>query len=119
MRLINRIRGGPSIRQLVSEGIDLAEEVATDKDKLNELQHKLAMMQAQLMMGGPGQSVTKITICFLVSLVVGSGTWVFITGGDMRAFRDYALAVVPIISILTGSYVTGSSFKRSKWSKDE
>ena len=119
MGLINRIRGGPSVRQLVSESLEIADQVATDKDKLNELKYTLAKAQAQLMMSGPGQSITKITICFLVSLVVGSGTWVFVTGGDMQAFRDYALAVVPIISILTGSYVTGTSFKRSKWSKDE
>jgi hypothetical protein len=77
------------------------------------------MIQAQSMLSGAGASVTKYTICFLVALVVGSGTWVFVTGGDMQAFKDYALAVVPVIGILTGSYLTGTSFKRSKWSNHD
>ena len=122
MGLLNRLRNGnsaPTIRELAKDAMNLGAEAITDKDKFNELQYKLAMIQAQSMLTGPGQSITKMTICFLVSLVVGSGTWVFVTGGNMQSFRDYALAVVPIISILTGSYVTGSSFKRSKWSKDD
>jgi hypothetical protein len=121
-RLLDRIRNRPAVpavRELIGQGLDIVDQVATDKDALNKLKYTLAQAQAQLMMSGPGQSITKITICVLVSLVVGSGTWVFITCGDMLSFRDYALAVVPIISILTGSYVTGTSFKRSKWSKDE
>ena len=117
MGLLNRIKGGPSVRQLISEGINIADQVATDKDALNKLKYNLATIQAQLMLGGSGFSITKYTICLLVALVVGSGTWVFITGGDMQTFKDYALAVVPVIGILTGSYVTGTSFKRSKWTK--
>lgn len=104
---------------MIGQGLDIVDQAVTDKDKFNELKYTLAKAQAQLMMSGPGQSITKITICVLVSLVVGSGTWVFVTGGDMAAFRDYALTVVPAISILTGGYVTGTSFKRSKWSKNE
>jgi hypothetical protein len=121
-RLLDRIRNRPAVpavRELIGQGLNIVDQVATDKDKLNELKYTLAKAQAQLMMSGPGSSITKYTICFLISLVVGSGTWVFVTGGDMQTFRDYALAVVPIISILTGSYITGTSFKRSRWSKDE
>ena len=118
-RLLDRIRNRPAVpavKELIGQGLEIVDQAVTDKDALNKLKYTLAQAQAQLMLSSPGSSITKYTICFLVSLVVGSGTWVFVTGGDMEAFRSYALAVVPIIGILTGSYVTGTSFKRSKWS---
>jgi len=121
MGLISRLRGNgnaPTIRELAKDALEIGKEVATDKDKLNELQYKLAMIQAQSMLSGPGQSITKITICFLVSVVVCIGAWVFITDGNIADFKDFALAVVPVIGILTGSYLTGTSIKR-KWSKNE
>ena len=122
MGLINRIRNrpkAPGVKDLIGKGLDIVDQVATDKDALYKLKYTLAQAQAQLMLGGGGFPITKYTICLLVSIVVGSGTWVFVTGGDMATFKDYALAVVPVIGILTGSYVTGTSFKRSKWSKNE
>ena len=70
---------------MIGQGLDIVDQAVTDKDKFNELKYTLAKAQAQLMMSGPGQSITKITICVLVSLVVGSGTWVFLKGGDMEA----------------------------------
>jgi hypothetical protein len=117
MGLLSRLKGGPTIRELAKDAMNLGAEAITDKDKFNELQYKLAMIQAQAMLTGPGQSITKITICLLVSLVVGSGTWVFLFHPEnLEYFKTYAMTVIPIIGMLTGSYVTGTSFKRSKWS---
>ena len=119
MGLRNRIKGGPSVRQLVSEGMDIADQVVTDKDALNKLKYNLATIQARALLGGSGFPITKYTICFLCSLVVGSGTWTYLFHPEnLVYFNTYALAVVPVIGILTGSYVTGSSIKR-KWSKTD
>ena len=137
MGLINRIKGGPSIRQLASEAMDIGKEAVTDRDKLNDLQYKLATIQAQSMLSGKGASITKITICGLVSLAVGVGAYVFLrivdfllTSGAtpeslemakvlMGTYKDWSIPAVALIGLITGSYVTGSSFKRSKWSKNE
>jgi len=137
MGLLNRIKGGPSIRELASEAMDIGKEAVTDRDKLNELQYKLATIQAQSMLGGPGQSITKITICGLVSLVVGVGAYMLLRVVEfllasgftpesiesakvlMGFYGAFALPASTIIGILTGGFVTGTSFKRSKWSKNE
>jgi len=137
MGLINRIKGGPSVRQLVSDGIKIADQVATDKDALNKLKYNLATAQAQLMMGGSGFPITKYTICGLVSLVVGTGAYVFLRAIDfiitsgmtqeslemakvlMSNYRDFSMPALAAIGLITGGFVTGSSFKRSKWSKNE
>lgn len=116
MGLRNRLKGGPSVRQLVSEVVDVADQAITDKDALNKLKYNLATIQAQALLGGQGFPITKYTICFLCSLVVGSGTWTYLFNpANIAYFNTYALAVVPVIGILTGSYVTGTSIKR-KWS---
>ena len=140
MGLISRLRGNgnvPTIRELAKDALDIGKEVATDKDKFNELQYKLAMIQAQSMLSGKGASITKITICGLVSLAVGVGAYVFLRVVDflltsgitpeslemakvlMGTYKDWAIPAVALIGLITGSYVTGSSFKRSRWSKDE
>jgi len=137
MGLLNRIKGGPSVRQLVSDGIKIADQVATDKDALNKLKYNLATAQAQLMMGGSGFPITKYTICGLVSLVVGIGAYVFLRAIDfiitsgitqesmemakvlMSNYRDFSMPALAAIGLITGGFVTGTSFKRSKWSKDE
>jgi len=107
------------VGEIISKGEDLADQAITDKDKLNELKYTLAKAHAELMLGGKGQSVTKITICGLVSVVVGTLTYTFLFDrGNMSDAIMYAQAVTPVIGILTGSYLTGTSFKRSKWSKE-
>jgi hypothetical protein len=94
-------------------------EVATDKDALNQLQYTLLQARAELLMSGPGGSITKITICGLVSVVVVILSWTFLFQPEnMKMANEYALAVTPIIGMLMGIYGAGSSFKRSKWSKD-
>jgi hypothetical protein len=105
---------------LIDKGLDIGKEAVTDKDKLNELQYTLQTVRAQLLLSGSGQSITKITICALVSLVVGVLSWTFMLHPEnMQNAINYAQSVTPIIGILIGVYGAGTSFKRSKWSRDE
>ena len=123
MGLRDRIRNrpkvpkAPGVKDLIGQGLEIVDQAVTDQDALNKLKYTLGQAQAQLMLGGQGFPITKYTICFLCSMVVSSGTWTFLFHPEnMASFNIYALAVVPVIGILTGSYVTGTSFKRSKWS---
>lgn len=115
-RIKNRPKA-PGVKDLIGQGLEIIDQGVTDKDELNKLKYTLGQAQAQLMLGGSGFPITKYTICLLVAMVVGSGTWTFLFHPEnLTVFKDYALAVVPVIGILTGGFVTGSSFKRSKWS---
>jgi hypothetical protein len=108
------------VGSIIDKGVDIADQAVVDKDKLNELKYTLEKARAELLLGGKGQSVTKITICALVSLVVGVLSWTFMLHPEnMQNAINYAQAVTPIIGILIGVYGAGTSFKRSKWSRDE
>ena len=140
MGLRDRIRNrpkAPGVKDLIGKGLDIVDQVATDKDALYKLKYTLAQAQAQLMLSGKGAPITKITICGLVSLVVGTGAYVFLRIVEfllasgittenielvkvlMGTYSDFAIPAVALIGLITGGFVTGSSFKRSKWSKDE
>jgi len=139
-RLLDRIRNrpkAPGVKDLIGKGLDIVDEAVTDKDALNKLKYTLAQAQAQLMLGGSGFPITKYTICGLVSLVVGIGAYVFLRAIDfiitsemtqeslemakvlMSNYRDFSMPALAAIGLITGGFVTGTSFKRSKWSKDE
>ena len=102
---------------ILNKGADILDQAVTDKDKLNELNHTLETVRAQLLLSGKGQSVTKITICGLVAMVVGTLTWTFLFHPEnMEMAINYSLAVTPIITVLTGAYGAGATLK-SKWGK--
>ena len=108
------------VGSIIDKGVEIADQAVVDKDKLNELKYTLEKARAELLLGGKGQSVTKITICALVSLVVGVLSWTFMLHPEnMQNAINYAQSVTPIIGILIGVYGAGTSFKRSKWSRNE
>ena len=103
---------------IVDKGLDIAKEAVVDKDAYYKLEHGLNEMRTELLLSGAGASITKTTICVLVSLVVGIGAYVFLRTPDaMENFKDFALSVTPLIGLLIGVYGTGAAFKNSKWSK--
>ena len=103
---------------IIDKGLDIAKEAVVDKDAYYKLEHGLNQMRTELLLSGSGASITKITICGLVTLVVGIGSYVFLkTPEAMESFKDYALAVTPMIGMLIGVYGSGRAFKNSKWSK--
>ena len=95
----------------------IIDQAVVDKDKAFEAKFELEQMRTQLMLSTGNFSVTKWTICALVTLVVGVGSYMFLTDAKtMEQFKDYTLAVTPVIGILIGAYGTGKMFKNSKWS---
>jgi len=50
------------VGSIIDKGVEIADQAVVDKDKLNELKYTLEKARAELLLGGKGQSVTKITI---------------------------------------------------------
>jgi len=108
-------KAGKAIAKLADKGLDIADQAIVDKDKANALRAHLAEIRAQALLTGAGQSVTKITICGLVSLVVGVLSWTFIFHPEnMAQAIQYSTAVTPSIGLLIGAYTTGTTLKR-RW----
>ena len=103
-------KGVEKVAETAGKIVDVVDQVVLDKDAAYEKKVDLVRSYIENMLGGAGASVTKYTICGLVSLVVGALTWAFLFSPNMieRAIQ-YAGAVTPIIGILTGSYLTGTS----------
>lgn len=109
-----------SLTRSIENVTKIGEKAVTNKDKLNKLQADLATLRTTLMMTGSGASITKITICTLVSWVVGVVSWIFLRNpADLAYAKDFAIVVGTVMGLLTGGFVTGTSLKRRlKRSKD-
>jgi len=106
-------KAGKKILDIVDTGAKIAEKATTDKDKAIQLDNTLQRVKAKLMLSGRGESITKVTICGLVSLVVGILSWTFLFNPEnMDKAINYAVAVTPLIGMLMGSYATGATLKR-------
>jgi len=110
---MGRLRLGQTIAELADKGLDIADQAVTDKDKLNELKYKMEEIRATALLTGKGQSITKITICGLVTLVVGVLSWVFLMHPEnMAEAIRYSTAATPIIGVLIGVYGTAKTVQR-------
>jgi hypothetical protein len=98
-------KGLKRVADLADKGLDLADQAITDKDLLNKLHYDLIKKRAEFLLSGSGASITKITICALVSLLVAVGCIVFFRmPADMVRYKDFILSVTPLIGILIGVY---------------
>lgn len=119
MRLIKRLRNGKSVLSTINKAIDqgsaIAKEAIVDKDKFIALDHELQKIRAELLLSGKGGSITKITICGLVSATVITALAKFwIDPAAMTQFKDLAISITPILTILIGAYGTGKIIKDRK-----
>jgi len=102
-----------NISGIVDKGIEIIDQAVLDKDKANELKTDLVKSIGTLMLTGSGTSITKITICILVSVVTLVGTYIFLAKpASIEGFKDYALSVTPQIGILIGAYGTGATIQK-------
>lgn len=116
---MGRFKGLRNITHAIDNVTEIAKEVSVDKDKMLALSHDLQKVRAKLLLGGVS-SVTKTTICVLVSAIVFTGLAKFwIAPEDMVHFWDFARSVTPLIGTLIGIFGFGKAFKNSKWSNNK
>jgi hypothetical protein len=109
-----------SIDNAVNQGAAIAKEAIIDKDKQIELINTLETLRAQSLLTGKGASITKITICALVSAIVVTGLVKFwVNPVDLILFKDLVLSLTPVVGILIGVYGSGKAFKGSRWSRKD
>lgn len=105
-----------NLTQTLENASNIANKVVVDKDKALELNTELQKIRAGLLLSGKGASITKITICGLVTLVTLVGSYVFLTTPtdsiNMVMFKDYALSITPVIGLLIGAYSGGKTIQR-------
>ena len=110
---MGRLRVGQQLLKIADKGVDILDQKVEDKDKLNELRANLEEIRATALLTGKGQSITKITICGLVTLVVGVLSWVFLMHPEnMAEAIRYSTAATPIIGVLIGVYGTAKTVQR-------
>jgi hypothetical protein len=103
---------GTALIDLAGKGASLIDQAIIDKDLANQLKSDLMSKMTELMLTGKGASVTKITICGLVAVVVLSGTYTFLFNpGNFQNFKDYALFSASIIGMITGAYAAGTTIQ--------
>ena len=110
-----RLRLGKEILGIANKGLSIVDQKVEDKDKVNELRAKLEEIKTTALLTGKGSSVTKITICGLVSLVVGVLSWTFLMQPEnMAEAIRYSTTVSPLIGVLIGVYGTTTTVQRRK-----
>lgn len=97
----------------VNKGVGIIDKTVVDQDKALELKAELINTISQYMLTGKGESITKITICGLVAIIILTGTYTFLFNpANIPQFKDYALFSGTLIGIITGAYVTGTTIQR-------
>jgi hypothetical protein len=113
--IFNRGAGIEAITGSINNINNTVAEAIEDKDLRNKLQAEIMKTRMQLLNVGPGSSITKITICGLVTVLVFIGCFKFLVQPeDMVHYNDFLLSVTPLIGILIGAYGAGSVFKRMR-----
>jgi len=117
MGLLNK--GAEKGIDVVRDVVGVIDQAVLDKDKAYELKVDLVKTFIGGMLTGKGSSVTKYTICGLVILVVGALTYAFMFNPDsIERAVQYALSVTPVIGILTGAYLTGTTVQTNQRRRD-
>ena len=98
----------------LNKGLDTIDKAVIDQDLKNQLQHDIVMKYADVMFRGPGSKITKWTLCFLVTSVVWTILYTFMTGGKMDGVLAVSAACSGVIGLMTGGFAYGTSQKR-KW----
>ena len=106
-----------NLSKKIDKGLEIIDQVVPDVDARIKIHAELDTVRAGLMLSGKGAWVTKSTICFLVSMVVGCLCYGFMLDPSlMKNALDFSRAATPLIAVLIGVYGGGKALKNSKWS---
>jgi len=100
------------ISNRAEQALNIADQAVIDQDKLNELKFNLHQIIATSMLTGKGASITKITICGLVSFVVISVMIKWLLTGTVDGAMQLLPLVTPLIGMLIGAYGTGKTIQK-------
>ena len=108
------------ISNRAEQALDIADQAVIDKDKLNELKFNLHQIIATSMLTGKGSSITKITICSLISFVVVTVMLKWLLGQGLGDDGLQVLTLItPLIGMLTGAYATGKTIQKVTATKND
>ena len=100
------------ISDRAEQALNIADQAVIDQDKLNELKFNLHQIIATSMLTGKGASITKITICGLVSFVVISVIIKWLLTGNVDGAMQLLPLVTPLIGMLIGAYGTSKTVQK-------
>ena len=106
------------ISNRAEQALNIADQAVTDTDKLNELKFHLQQIIATSMLTGKGASITKITICGLVSFVVITVIMKWLLTGNVDGAMQLLPLVTPLIGMLIGAYGTGKTIQKISETKN-
>lgn len=103
---------GGKLIDLGKQITEVVDQAVVDQDKALEIKKELILKIGELMLSGSGSHITKYTICGLTAIVVLTGVYTYLTGGDMEGYKTFALAISPMVGGLTGAYATATTIQR-------
>jgi hypothetical protein len=107
---------GEAIRDVAKKGIDALRDAEEHRDEF-----EMEMVPNY----GKKKSFAKTFVFCIVTFILMVGAWKLLTMDKiselirwMRAYKDYVLAVSPIILMLMGLIGVSRGIRHTKWSKD-
>jgi hypothetical protein len=95
------------------KGIAVVNKTVINQDEAMQLKSDIISKMTEYMFTGSGSSITKYTICGLVTVIVLAGAFVFLVKPTLISlYKDYAITVLPIIGLLTGTYAAATTVQR-------
>jgi len=93
------------ISDRAKQGMDIIDQGVLDKDLANKLKYEFAGTLVQSLFMGKGSSVTKITLIALYAVIACAGlVCLFTPLATMQEYKDYLIAISPLVGSLTTVY---------------
>jgi len=93
------------ISERAKQGLDIIDQGVLDKDLANKLKYEFAGTLVQSLFMGKGSSVTKITLIALYAVIACAGlVCLFTPLATMQEYKDYLIAISPLVGSLTTVY---------------
>lgn len=84
---------------------DVVDQLVVDEDLKNKLKYEFAGTLARSLFTGKGSSVTKITLIALYAVIACAGlVCLFTELATMQEYKDYLIAISPLVGSLTTVY---------------